>query len=135
LTSIEIPNSVDEISGGAFTGCTNLTTVISKALTPPNLTGDGFEETTYSNAPLYVPAASLQTYQSTKYWSSFTTIKPIGDMDGDGVVGVDDVTALIALILSGDTSTVNVDVLDMDGDGVLGVDDVTALINVILGNE
>ncbi len=52
-----------------------------------------------------------------------------GDVNGDGIVNVTDVTALINTILG----TANYDDVDMNGDGVVNVTDVTALINLILG--
>ena len=53
-----------------------------------------------------------------------------GDINGDGVVNVSDVTALINKILTlADYSDA---VCDINGDGVVNVSDVTALINMIL---
>ncbi|MDO4512337.1 MAG: leucine-rich repeat protein, partial [Bacteroidales bacterium] len=54
-----------------------------------------------------------------------------GDVNGDGVVNVSDVTALINKILG--TATYADDVCDINGDGKVNVSDVTALINQILG--
>ena len=56
----------------------------------------------------------------------------IGDMDGSGVIDVEDVNAVINIILklkgaddySGDG--------DMNGDGIIDVEDVNAIINIIL---
>ncbi|MDO4972302.1 MAG: phosphodiester glycosidase family protein [Bacteroidales bacterium] len=54
-----------------------------------------------------------------------------GDINGDGVVNVSDVTALINKILSlADFSDA---VCDINADGVVNVSDVTALVNLILG--
>ena len=49
-----------------------------------------------------------------------------GDVDGDGEVGIADVTALIDMILLG---TADPSLHDVDGDGVVGISDVTALID------
>ncbi|MGM9868549.1 MAG: M6 family metalloprotease domain-containing protein [Sodaliphilus sp.] len=54
-----------------------------------------------------------------------------GDINGDGVVNVSDVTALINTIL-GDASFSH-EVCDINADGEVNVSDVTALINSILG--
>lgn len=56
---------------------------------------------------------------------------PKGDINGDDVVNVTDVTALINTILG--TADYDSSLCDMNGDGVLNVTDVTALINTILG--
>lgn len=56
----------------------------------------------------------------------------VGDVDGDGEVGIADVTALIDIILlgGGDPS-----LHDVDGDGEIGIADVTALIDYILTGQ
>ena len=50
-----------------------------------------------------------------------------GDIDGDGVVNVKDVTALVNQITTGKTT----EAADIDGDGLVNVKDVTALVNII----
>ena len=55
----------------------------------------------------------------------------VGDINGDGVVNVSDVTALINKILG--TADYSDSVCDIDGNGTVNVSDVTALINLILG--
>ena len=55
-----------------------------------------------------------------------------GDIDGNDVVNVSDVTALINKILG--TAGFNDAICDIDGNGTVNVSDVTALINIILGN-
>lgn len=54
-----------------------------------------------------------------------------GDIDGDGIVNVSDVTALINKILG--EADYSDQVCDVDGNGEVNVSDVTALINMILG--
>ena len=50
-------------------------------------------------------------------------------MDGDGNVTIDDVTALINQLLSGNAS---MPVADCNQDGSINIGDVTALINYLL---
>ena len=53
-----------------------------------------------------------------------------GDVDGNGHVSIDDVTALIEMLLTGNTNDyANADV---DGNGMVNIDDVTALIEMLL---
>lgn len=54
-----------------------------------------------------------------------------GDANGDGVVNVADVTALVAYILGQDV-TINTQAADMNGDGIINVADVTVLIRYVL---
>lgn len=53
-----------------------------------------------------------------------------GDIDGDGLVNVSDVTALVNKILG--TADYSDQVCDIDGNGTVNVSDVTALVNLIL---
>ena len=53
-----------------------------------------------------------------------------GDVTGDGEVGIDDVNAIINIML-GKAETI--DAADLTGDGSIGIDDVNAVINIMLG--
>ena len=58
-----------------------------------------------------------------------------GDVDGNGSVTIDDVTALIDYLLGGDSSLVNLANADCNLDGGVTIDDVTELIDYLLGGE
>lgn len=62
------------------------------------------------------------------------TTKPVtrGDVDCDGYVNINDVTALIDLLLNGNTSSVSINATDCNRDGKVGIEDVTALIDYLL---
>ena len=55
----------------------------------------------------------------------------LGDVNGDGIVNMDDMTALIGIILSKD-ATDSTPRADVNGDGEISIADVTALVNVLL---
>lgn len=55
-----------------------------------------------------------------------------GDVDGDGILGIADVTALIDVLLQGGTGAMNTATTDLDHDGVVGIADLTALIDRLL---
>ena len=57
-----------------------------------------------------------------------------GDVDGNGMVDIDDVALLISVILGNNNSEYNSLNSDLDGDNVLSIDDVTLIIAMILGN-
>ena len=58
----------------------------------------------------------------------------VGDVDGSGIVDIDDVNAIINLILYYDNYKDKYPgVADVDGSGIIDVDDVNAVINIILG--
>ena len=56
----------------------------------------------------------------------------LGDVNADGFVNIGDVTDLINVLLSGDTSSINVANADCEQDGRLSITDVTTLINYLL---
>ena len=55
-----------------------------------------------------------------------------GDVNGDGNIGIADVTALIDYVLSHDASNVVVEACDCDENGDVGIADITKLIDYIL---
>ena len=55
-----------------------------------------------------------------------------GDVDGDGRVNIDDVTALIQYLLSGNGGGTNLANADCYPDGKINIDDLTTLINYLL---
>lgn len=59
-----------------------------------------------------------------------------GDVDGNGMVNISDVTTLINILLSGSTD-IDQEACDIDNDGRISVNDVTRLISLILsgGNQ
>ena len=74
---------------------------------------------------------------STVYWSNFANIVEdgagiTGDITGDGIVNVGDVTSIVAMIL--DTS-LSEDAADINNDGIVNVGDVTSLVSIILGTS
>ena len=78
-------------------------------------------------------AGDLQA--ATCYIITATVVEPqgvLGDVDGDGVVGIADVTTLIDYILTGDQGSIIWDNSDVDGDNEISIADVTGLIDYIL---
>lgn len=55
-----------------------------------------------------------------------------GDVDGDGEIGVSDVTSLVDLLLAGELRQLNHEAADVDGDGMIGISDVTTLVDELL---
>jgi hypothetical protein len=58
-----------------------------------------------------------------------------GDVDEDGIVGINDVILLIDYILYGDSVTINFLAGDMDSDGQIMIGDVTTIIDMILFHD
>ena len=76
LTNITIPEGVMRIGFEAFGYCSSLTAITCKAKTPPTI-----DLSTFNNVdktiPVYVPASSVEAYQTAQNWSDFTNIQPI----------------------------------------------------------
>ncbi len=103
LESITIPSTVTSIgqsqwgnssAGYTFSGCTSLETIRVDAVDPPELTKTNvFDENTYTNAELVVPANSTAAYAAAEGWSNFTHQTLSYDyVDEQGVVYRYDVT-------------------------------------------
>jgi len=135
LTSLTIPNSVTKIGYSAFCSCSGLASVTCKATTPPSMENvDTFSD--YTTPTLYVPTASVDAYQTTKWWKLFTNIVGVdfstpGDVNGDGEVNISDVNAVINFILSGQATTAG----DVNKDGEVNIADINAVIDIILGGN
>ncbi len=71
LTNVTIPSSVTSIDEFAFSGCIGLTSITVEATTPPTLADGPFGST--NNCPIYVPAASVETYKSASGWSDYAS--------------------------------------------------------------
>ena len=82
---------------------------------------------------LFVPKRAVNAYITADYWGSFTYIigidEDLGDVDGDGSVNISDVTALIDILLSGETAPQSA---DCNSDSSVNISDVTALIDYLL---
>lgn len=120
------------ISAKAF-GRTGLETIYCKGATPATLYGNTFSNYT---AALYVPTGAKATYQAADYWKNFANIAEKdfdkGDITGDGLVDVSDLTTLVSMILDSSNAT---DVADINGDGSVDVSDLTRLVSIILGTD
>ena len=58
-----------------------------------------------------------------------------GDVNSDGVVGMDDLTALINYLVTNDATGINLDNADCTMDSFVNMDDLTTLINYLVFNQ
>jgi hypothetical protein len=104
------------------------------ATTPPVCDANSF--TDYS-CTLHVPAASLAAYQAAPYWQNFINIigdaveALLGDIDGDNLVNISDLSLLIDYLLDHET-TIKETNADVDEDGEITIADVSALVDRLL---
>ena len=71
LTSVTLPSTLTRIDEAALMGCTSLTGITVNTTTPPTLAGAAFSNT--NNCPIYVPAASVDTYKAASGWSDYAS--------------------------------------------------------------
>ncbi|MBQ0068803.1 MAG: leucine-rich repeat protein [Bacteroidales bacterium] len=158
ITELELPNSLERIGPDAFSVCyklkklvlgnsvkiideyafdldTCLVDIYSPNRIPPAIMKkNAFSSVTYNNATVHVPA--VKPYADDFVWGLFTHIEGPeeeiipGDTNGDAVVDVADVNAVIDMILSLQEAT---DEADINGDGVVDIADMNAIIDMILG--
>lgn len=82
LEKVALPASVTKIGEYAFYGCATLTEVSCYAVIPPSLEEGAFEGIS-DGAVLYVPAASLASYEKDEAWTSrFSHILPLQEEVG-----------------------------------------------------
>ena len=144
LSHVTIGSSITQI-GIIFYRCPNITTVTCLAGTPP-ITEDtwtvwesglpvqpsNFDNEVYERATLFVPVAALEAYKTALYWKQFSEIRPLGDTDGNGLVGIGDVTELIDILLTSQGNDFYFGASDVNGDGKVNITDVTELIDILL---
>lgn len=85
LTSLTIGSSVNTIGNSSFAFCQDLVNVYCRAEVVPATKSSAFTDSYPEFATLYVPAASIESYQTTVPWSSFGTIKTL---DGETPIEV-----------------------------------------------
>ena len=89
LTSVTIPNSVTSIGNYVFRNCNSLTKVYCLAEIVPNTNKNTFLNFPISSATLYVPASSLEEYETTAPWSEFGTIVGLTEDQIDGIEAIE----------------------------------------------
>ena len=83
ITSLTIPESVNNIGVGAFWYCTKLSNVYCFAENVPQIDSHAFVLSSIDKATLHVPANSVDEYKSTSPWNKFKEILPIKESGND----------------------------------------------------
>ena len=144
LLFIEIPSSVRFIDKYAFWSCDGLISVTShiRKFDDVNISTDIFGlpgNDIFKKVTLYVPRGMKSAYKARAPWSYFDHIeefddKVTGDVNGDKKVDVEDVNAVINIILESKTAADYPGNADLNGDNKVDVEDVNGIINIILEN-
>lgn len=79
LMNVTIGNGVTSIGKEAFYNCTDMVSITINATTPPSLPFNSGVFDNTNNCPIYVPAASVNTYKTASRWSDYASrIQAIG---------------------------------------------------------
>ena len=138
LRSLTLGKNVNYIDSDAFYGCSALNEIYSYPVNPPTLGEDEpFRDVDIYSLTLHVPKGSKDKYNSEYPWYWCNIVEDLGtqvsgDINNDGMVDVEDVNAMINIILKLNTMSDYSGNGDMDGNGIIDVEDVNAVINIIL---
>lgn len=141
LKSVTIGSGMTDVGTKAFYYCNALQTVNCRATVPPVMASSNcFSSAVYNHTTLRVPHTAIETYSSSDYWYLFATIEGWGcvgpgDVDGDGKVGIGDVTAMIDALLSGDEESIYLEYGDLNGNGRIDIGDVTSIIDMLINGN
>lgn len=81
LTRVDIPSTVTSIGNNCFRYSSNSIRIICRATTPPTLGSEAINSLQYLTDYIYVPDASVSTYQSAARWSTYSSrIKGISQL-------------------------------------------------------
>ena len=69
LVSVTIPENVNSIGDNAFDECSSLESITLTSSTPPEVGENAFGDS--SDCPIYVPAGSVDVYESTPSWNDY----------------------------------------------------------------
>ena len=141
FSSITIPKSVREI--GSFM-CGLVNSIKVNWYQPIEINEDVFygpwyKYEIYESATLYVPRGTKAAYQAAEGWKRFSKIEEYGslagDVNGDGVVNITDVTMTVNHVLGNHSESFDETVADMNDDGKINISDVSLIVGVVLNGQ
>ncbi len=142
LKSLSFGAKLQSIEQEAFSDCNAVTTIVSKATTPPVCGSQALDDISKWDCVLYVPEGTISTYQAANQWKEFFFIEegdPFailrGDANGDGEVGMPDVMFIVNYILGTPDASFNTEAADANRDGEVGMPDVMFIVNYILNGK
>ncbi|MBQ9555421.1 MAG: leucine-rich repeat protein [Muribaculaceae bacterium] len=134
IDTMRLPSSIEYLGTRAMAGMTGMQVLKTDAATVPALGEEVWAGVDQPSIPLItIDDQAKALYKDADQWMNFFFQAPayiLGDVNGDGSVSIDDVTALIDYLLG--TGTIDMLAADLDQSGTISIDDVTALIDYLL---
>ena len=142
LKTLTLPAGLASIGNSAFSGCTQLMEVTAFMPRPFSIDASVFEGVQqHGYCDLHVIDGAGPRYRAMEVWKEFTMIfedavaSPTqGDLDGNGVLEVNDVVILAELAMSGGATAEQISIGDLDGSGTIDVNDVVMLAGMVMGS-
>ena len=131
-----LPQSLVSLGDYAMAGMIGMRTLKTNAVEVPAVGKEVWAGVNQSSVPLITPdATSAQQYMDADQWREFF-YEPnddflYGDVNGDGVVNIADVTTLIDYLLTGEVE-IQPQAADVSHDETISISDVTSLIDYLL---
>lgn len=138
IDTMVLPATLTYLGDRAMAGMTGMAVLKTAAADVPELGEEVWAGLDQHSIPLIVPDnESAVLYKAADQWMEFFFDAEddylLGDVNGDGVVNISDVTSLIDMLLS-DSGGSYLKPADINGDGVINISDVTALIDMLLSD-
>ena len=133
LTSVCIPNSVNDIADHAFRGCTALDNVRCDIPTPIEISEETFDH--YDGCTLIVLSSAVNDYKTADVWKNFSNIisSRKGDANGDNETDITDVLVIVDYILGRALNSFIFANADLDSNGAIEITDALKVVDIILG--
>lgn len=136
MDTMRLPSTVVYLGDRAMAGMIGMQTLKTDAVDVPELGNEVWAGVGQPSVPLITPnSESNNLYKAADQWMDFFFEADdfiLGDVNGDGVVNISDVTTLIDYVLSGE-GDVDIRAADMNQDSLVNISDVTELIDFVLG--
>lgn len=136
MDTMRLPSTVVYLGDRAMAGMIGMQTLKTDAVDVPELGNEVWAGVDQPSVPLITPnSESNNLYKAADQWMDFFFEADdfiLGDVNGDGVVNISDVTTLIDYVLSGE-GDVDIRAADMNQDSLVNISDVTELIDFVLG--
>ena len=135
LNSLSFGTHLKTIGKEAFSDCTAVTHIVSKAVTPPACEDQALDDINKWNCKLYVPKGSLASYQEANQWKEFfymeDSIIKKGDANGDGVVNAADIVEAVNYRNGHPSNKFIFSAADMNNDEKINQTDIDMIVNLI----
>ncbi|MDO4510996.1 MAG: leucine-rich repeat protein [Bacteroidales bacterium] len=135
LTSFVVPASMQRIGTMAMAGTTGMQVIKVYTTYVPELGDSVWAGVDQPRVNLDVKSAkAAHLFETTDQWKEFHILKDyiMGDVNGDGLLDVSDVSAMISYVLGDVPDPFIIEVADLTGDGNIDISDVTTLIEYVL---